>query len=448
MTDYDAFIAGKLKRVRPVGTPPSFLPDCLKDFQGFTCDWLCRLGRGAVFYDCGLGKSLMEIVACENAVRELDKPALIIAPLAVSRQFVREADKFGMKLNHTQDGSLKRGVNVTNYERLENFDPDRLGKVALDESSILKNFDGHYRRVITDFMKAVPRGSLWSATPAPNDYMEFGGSCEALGVMGRNQMLGTFFTNGGDDTQSWSLKGHARTQFWRWLASWGKAARKPSDLGDFSDEGYHLPPLNTERHVLKVPPPAGVRRSLTGYQARTLTQQREEYKRTVKLRCEYAASLVPKDRQCVVWCHFNPEGDLLTSLIPGAVQVSGSDSDRHKEQAMQGFSDGSVRVLVTKPKIAGFGMNWQNCHDVIYFPTHSHEAYYQAVRRCWRFGQLHPVTCHMITTEPLARVMANMIRKEHLSDAAYDGIVREMGKAITAPDYNPQKTMRLPTWLS
>jgi len=444
---YDEFLLTKELTVQTAGCEPTYLPDFLMPFQRHLVEWGVRLGRAAFFADCGLGKGAMAMTWGVNAAEQTKKPTLIVAPLAVSRQFLREADKFGFDLNLTQNGKLVAGLNVTNYERMHNFDPDRIGALAIDESSILKGFDRKYRRELTAFMKQVRFRSLWSATPAPNDYMEFGSSCEALGVMGRNQMLGMFFTNGGESTQQWRLKGHARTRFWRWMASWSRAVRKPSDIG-FEDDGFILPPLNLHKHVL----PSdgfrkGVRRTMLPQEATTMEEQREENRRTVEARCKQAAELVPKDRQCIVWCHRNDESEMLSKLIKGAVEVKGSDTDQHKEDSLIGFSTGDVRVLVTKPKIAGHGMNWQCCSDVIYFPSHSHEQFYQAIRRCWRFGQTKPVNVHLITSRANLPVMENMLRKERLSDEMYESVVRHMAKAMEPMKYQTDNRMELPPWM-
>lgn len=443
---YDEFIKTKAVRAAPRGHEPSYLPDFLKPFQRHLVEWNVRTGSCATWADCGLGKGPMAMVAGLNAVEATGRPSLIVAPLAVSRQFVREAKKFGLEINHTQDGTVKPGLNVANYERLENYNPDDLGRVDLDEAGILKNFDGHYRKLITHFMHGVRFRGLYSATPAPNDYVEFGGSCQALGVMTKNQMLGTFFTHAGKETQGWELKPHARGRFWQWMSSWSRAVRKPSDLGDFSDEGYDLPPLKVQKHYV---PGAMKHRGMRGMSrpvTRSLQDQQEENRRTLEARCKLAAELVPRNRQCIVWCHLNREADMLERLIPGAVQVAGRDTDSHKEKAMLGFADGAVRVLITKPKIAGHGMNWQNCDRVIYFASHSHEAYYQAVRRCWRFGQAHPVEVSLIASQANSPVVDNMLRKEKLSDALYQGIVEQMTRPETKP-HTARERMLLPLWL-
>lgn len=367
--DYAAFLKAKELAIKPAGFKPLFLPDSLFDFQRHLVDWSVRLGRAAIFADCGLGKSLMQLTWAENVVRKTKGRVLILAPLAVSRQTVTEGEKFGIKVTRSAKGELHKGIVVTNYERLQYFDPKDFAAVVCDESSILKNSDGKYRKQITQFMAKVPYRLLCSATPAPNDFMELGTSSEALGVMGRNQMLGMFFTNGGESTQQWRLKGHAKRRFWQWMAGWARAVRRPSDIG-FPDGKFILPPLNTYRHYV---PTKRESYNLTPYVAVTLADQKQERRETLRERCELVASLVPKNRPALVWCHLNDEGDLLEELIPDAMQVSGSDSDEDKEERLVGFSKGDFRVLVTKPKIAGFGLNWQHCSDVFYFPSHCYD---------------------------------------------------------------------------
>ena len=335
---------------------------------------------------------------------------------------------------------------VTNYHRLKNFRPEDFVGVVVDESSCLKNFESVYKKEITEFIGKIKYRLLCTATPSPNDFMELGTSSEALGEMTRNQMLAMFFTNDGENTQQWNLKGHAKTRFWQWMATWARAARKPSDLG-FEDGDFILPELKIHQHIL--PSIDGKMDGFFPYVARTLDEQRAERTRTLKIRCEKVASLIPKNRPALVWCHLNSEGDLLEKIIPGAVQVAGKDKDEVKEERLMAFSSGQIKVLVTKSKIAGFGLNWQHCSDVFWFPSHSHEAYYQAIRRCWRFGQKNPVNCHIVTTEPERLVMENMLRKERQSIELYAGIVKHMGDAISENKHlsNGHVKMEVPSWL-
>lgn len=445
MSSYSEFIKSKRAQRKANGFEPLFLPECLKPFQRHLSEWNIRLGRGAIYADCGLGKSLLSLVFAENCVRKTNKPALILTPLAVAQQFVTEAEKFGMEAFRTQNGKIRKGINVTNYHRLHHYNPDDFSCVITDESSILKGFDRKWRKDITAFMHKIPYRMLGTATPAPNDFMELGTSSEALGVMGRNQMLAMFFVNDCEQTNQWRLKGHAKRKFWQWMGTWARACRRPSDLGDFSDKGYVLPKLNLNKVIL---PSTGPMLGFLPKVAKTMEEQRKENRKTINERCEKVAEMAPTKRPCIVWCHLNDESNLLAKSIPGAVEVSGSMSDEEKEERLVGFSSGQIRVLITKPKIAGFGLNWQHCSDVFYFPSHSHEQWYQAIRRCWRFGQEREVTANIVTTEAAAPVLENMVRKERQSDEMYAGIVANMNRELQGrKELNGQEPIKLPKWM-
>lgn len=442
--DYSVFLNGKDTIRTNYGFKPLWIPDFLFDFQKVLVDWAIRIGRGALFEDCGLGKSPQQLVWAENVVRKTKGNVLILAPLAVSSQTVKEGEKFGIQVRRTRQGEIHKGINITNYQRLSYYKPEDFAGVVCDESSILKNFDGKTRRHVTEFLQKMEYRLLCTATPAPNDFMELGTSSEALGGMTRNSMLGMFFVNDGENTQQWNLKGHAKKGFWTWVSSWARAVRKPSDIG-FKDGKFELPPLKIESHVVESTTPSG--RFFPSI-AQTLEDQRKEKRKTIEERCQRVAKILPKDRPCIVWCQLNDESARLTELIPGAVEVKGSDSDDQKEERLGNFSNGKIRVLVTKPSIACFGLNWQHCSDVSYFPTHSHEQYYQAIRRCWRFGQLNPVTCHMVYTESEASVFSNMIRKERRSIELYDGITRWMNESIKKTKIETHSTkIEVPSWL-
>jgi len=445
MGTYQDFLREKQRKDQTLGFDPLWIPDFLFPFQRKLVEWAIRKGRAAVFAECGLGKTPMQLVWVENVLRKENKPVLVLTPLAVAPQTVREGEKFGIECKQSRDGKVWKGINVTNYHKLHLFSPEDFSGVVLDESSILKNFDGKYRKSITSFLAKVQYRLLCTATPAPNDFMELGTSSEALGMMGRNQMLAMFFSNCGDSTQQWVLKGHAQSRFWQWVAMWARAIRKPSDLG-FSDEGFILPKLSTHRHMI----PTGKRgeSGFLPFLARTLTDQRKERRLTLVPRCEKMTELVPKKDPCIIWCHLNNESDLLGKLIPDAVEVRGSDKDEVKEERLNAFSTGKIRVLISKPQIAGFGLNWQHCSDVIYLPSHSHEQYYQAIRRCWRFGQKREVSCHLVAAESEKLVMDNMLRKEKQSEEIYSGIVREMGNVLsTKEETGPVCKVEVPKWL-
>lgn len=420
---YADFIRSKDVPDTKFGFEPIELPDCLFEFQNHLVSWAIGKGRAAIFADCGLGKSLMELVYAQNCLEKTNKPVLLLTPLAVGSQMVLEGKKFGIECKQVRDGRVRKGINVTNYQQLHRFTASDFQTVICDESSAIKHDTSKTRRAVTDFLKSVPYRLLATATPSPNDYMELGTSSEALGNMGRGQMLGMFFSNGGETTQQWELKGHAKKRFWRWVCSWARACRKPSDLG-FDDTGYILPPLTTRQHVVESP--EGVRDGFAFVGAATLDEQRQERRLTIKQRCEKVAEIVPKNDYVVVWCHMNAEGDLLEKLIPGSVQVAGKDRDEVKEERLTAFASGEIKTLITKPKIACHGLNWQHCNFMTTFPSHSMESLYQSIRRCWRFGQLRPVQLHIVTSEAESAVVANMQRKEKAMGIMFEQLVAEM----------------------
>jgi hypothetical protein len=426
----------------------------LFDFQRSLVEWAASRGRAAIFADCGLGKTAIELVWADSLAAESGRPVLILAPLAVSPQIVREAEKFGVEVARSSDGKLDSQVVVTNYERLHYFDPAQFAGVVCDESSILKSFDGARRGEITAFMRKVRYRLLATATAAPNDYIELGTSSEALGHLGHVDMLNRFFKNDLNNSAQgrmrgevikWRFKGHAERPFWRWVCSWARAVRRPSDLG-FDDARFVLPPLEQVEHQVRARTLApGMLFSLP---AATLPEQREERRRTITERCERVAELVDHKSQAIVWCHLNDEGDLLERLIPDAVQVSGSDSDDAKEERLAGFAENKFRVLITKPKIGAWGLNYQNCAHVTLFPSHSFEQYYQAVRRCWRFGQKRPVKVDLVSTEGEAGVLKNLQRKAAQADRMFENLVAQMNDALGIIRNKSSTTKQeVPSWL-
>ena len=476
--DYIKFIQNKSQVGGMDGFDPISMPDFLFDFQKFVVEWAIRRGRAAIFADCGLGKTPMQLVWADNVVRKTNKPVLIVTPLAVSHQTVREANKFHIEAMHCQDGQHKNGIIVTNYERLHHFDPTKFSGMVCDESSILKNFNGETRKQVTRFMSKMPYRALCTATAAPNDYVELGTSAEALGELSHSDMLKRFFKYLDDKGQKselrlqehaeaaieqnasyyqklayrvaqtigqWRLKHHAVTPFWKWVASWARAFRSPSDLG-FDDKRFVLPPLKQYDHIIKpATPPDGM---LFNVPAFGLGAEREERRRTLKERCEYAAELVNHKKPAVVWCHMNQEGDELERIIPGAKQIAGKTPDDEKVELYEAFGTGQLRVLIIKPKIGAWGLNWQHCAHVVTFASHSYEQHYQSVRRCWRFGQKHPVRLDVISTEGEVRVIANMTRKSERAERMFDALVREMNGAtkIERTDEYTNKT-EVPAWL-
>jgi hypothetical protein len=428
------------------GFIPLWMPDFLFDFQNHLCEWSIRKGRGAIFADCGLGKTPMQLVVAENCVRKTNKPALILTPLAVSAQTVSEGEKFGIECHRTNDGKIRKCINVTNYERMHMFNPQDFSSVACDESSILKNYAGATRTEIIRFMEPVQHRFLYTATPSPNDYVELGNSVEALGIMRRVEMLANFFIHDSGDTSKWRLKGHAHNPFWRFVASWARAIRRPSDLG-FPDGPFVLPELRMIEHILESPPLDGF---LFPMEAVTLDEQRAERRQTIQARCARVAEIANASNDpFVAWCSLNEESTRLASEINGAVEITGSQSVEEKEELLAAFTSGQIRAVVSKPSICGFGMNWQHCNRTSFFPSHSHEQFYQCVRRLWRFGQRRPVEVHIVTTESESAVLANLIRKEKQATEMFDFIIQNMKHFYSAnpTTYNPDKDMEIPEWL-
>jgi superfamily II DNA or RNA helicase len=357
---------------------------------------------------------------------------LILAPLAVAHQTVREGDKFGIPCRFAATQSdVRPGITIANYEKLAHFDASSFDGVVLDESSILKAYTGKIRNQIISSFAATPYRLACSATPAPNDHMELGNHAEFIGVMTRTEMLAMFFVHDGGDTSKWRLKGHATSKFWEWVCSWAVTIRKPSDLG-YDDGDFVLPPLEIRDCTVETPRQASTaddgQMALFAMEARTLNDQRKVRKDSLSLRVDAAASLANgNDEQWLVWCDLNDESKALTAAIDGAVEVSGSDSDDHKRQAAIDFQDGKIRVLVSKPSIFGFGLNFQGCHNVAFVGlSHSYEAFYQAIRRCWRFGQQQPVNAHIIYDVAEGRVIDNIRRKEADSIAMAESMVTIM----------------------
>lgn len=475
---YAVFLARKSQFNTGCGFDPVWMPDFLFDFQAHLVEWAVRKGRAAIFADCGLGKTAIQLAWAENVRRKADRPVLVVAPLAVGQQTAREAAKFGIECHHSKDGAHAGGIVVTNYERLHHFDPGDFGGIVCDESSILKSYQGATRKAITRFASKMPYRLLCTATAAPNDYVELGTSSEALGELSHSDMLRMFFRQLDDKGQrreqrlqdeaerlvqsdpnyfkklafrvaqtigQWRLKNHAVGPFWRWVSSWARACRRPSDLG-FADGRFDLPPLRERDHVIKAAtPPPGMLFSVPAF---GLGEEREERRRTLGERCAFAASLVDHGRPAVVWCHGNDEGDLLERLIPDAEQVAGRTPDDRKVELYEAFAAGEVRVLVIKPKIGAWGLNWQHCNHVVTFASHSYEQYYQSVRRCWRFGQDRPVDLDVIATEGEERVVANMRRKAEQADRMFEMLVREMTRAVRVEREDPYvNPMEVPSWL-
>jgi hypothetical protein len=457
------------------GFDPIWMPDSLFDFQQHLVEWALRKGKAAILADCGLGKTLCQLVWSENVLRKTNGRVLILTPLAVGPQTVAEGEKFGVHVSRIRDGHIGGpGIYVLNYDQLHKLNPDDWIGVACDESSILKHAAGKTQKQVTRFMSKIPHRALFTATSAPNDYTELGTSSEALGYLGYSEMLTRFFrmddkkrhrmndvklaraANTGNyfaklsyrvaqQIGNYRLKGHAEEWFWKWVSSWARACRKPSDLG-FSDRGFILPELIERDHLITPNRPANG--MLFTVRAIGLNQEREERNRTLEQRCEYVANLVDHDRPAIIWCHYNPEGDLLEKIIPGAVQVAGKHSDEKKEEIFTAFANGQIKKLITKPKIGGWGLNWQHCNHVVTFATHSYESYYQTIRRCWRFGQKDNVTVDIVSTEGEKHIRENMIRKATAMDKMFSELIHHMNDSVHIDRSKHEQNLNLPSWLS
>lgn len=450
---YQEFIASKDESFAGVGFEPGPMNPKLFPYQSDITRWACRKGRSAIFADCGLGKTLMQLEWADQVSKHTGSPVLVVAPLSVAQQTVREAAKFGIKAEYSRNGEFSSQIVTCNYEMLSHFDPSQFSGIVIDESSILKAFDGKTRNEIIESFRETPFRLACTATPSPNDFMELGNHAEFLGIMTMAEMLSKFFFHDGGETQTWKLKGHAEDEFWRWVCSWSVMIRKPSDIGH-SDEGFELPDLQTIQHVVAAPSDGSATGTLFKLQAVTLLEQRSARKSTLEDRCRKVAELcMSSDEQWVVWCDLNAEGDLLAEIIDGAEQVSGSDSNEKKESALARFEDGSLRVLVTKPKIAGFGLNWQHCRNVAFVGvTHSFEAWYQAIRRCWRFGQKRPVKCHIVSSDIEGNVVASLQRKEadaqrmSIEMIAHMSIYQDIGKTSRMRDNYMEQIEKGENW--
>jgi superfamily II DNA or RNA helicase len=421
---YTKFLEGKAVTAQSVGFDVRSVPDGLFPFQKAIVKWACKLGRAAVFADTGLGKTAMQLAWADAVRRKTKKPVLILAPLAVGPQTLREAGKFGVKgidLVESQ-ADVRKGICVTNYQKVHKFDAATFGGIVLDESSILKQHDGQFRNLLIESFARTPYRLCCTATPAPNDHTEIGNHCEFLGLMSRVEMLATYFVHDSANTSEWRLKGHAVRPFWEWVASWAMMIRRPEDIG-FEGEDYNLPPVEFHEHVLPSQAAVG---ELFATEATDLNQQRKARRESLDGRVAKAAEIAGGVKgPCLVWCELNDEGDDLEDAIPGAVQVAGKDSDEDKAARLLGFADGSVNRLVTKAKIAGFGMNWQNCSDMVFVGlSHSYEQFYQAVRRCWRYGQKRTVNVHVVTTDREYGILANVRRKQSDHDEMFGQMIR------------------------
>ena len=448
---YQEFLKTKdLERIE-AGFKVTELNKALFPFQREIVSWALQKGKAAIFSDCGTGKTIMQLEWAYRIHEHTGKDVLVIAPLAVTEQTKKEGAKFGIPVNvcRTQE-DVKEGINITNYEMLEHFEADSFVGVVLDESSILKSFTSSTRNELIDRFQMTPYKLACTATQSPNDHSELGNHAEFLGIMTRTEMLSTYFIHDGGNTSSWRLKGYGEKKFWEWVATWAVCVRNPSDLG-YTSEGYELPPLNLIEHITKSQPKEY---ELFAKRAETLSERREARKESMSDRIEVARELVEQsDDNWLVWCDYNNESAELHKAIPESVELVGSDSPDYKAESALKFADGEIKALVSKPSIYGFGMNFQNCHEVIFCGiSDSYEQFYQAIRRCWRYGQESPVNVHIILSEAEINVLDNIKKKQAQMDELQNNMV-DLMRAVTmseikhttriTTEYRPEKELKL-----
>lgn len=420
--DYASFLKSKEVLSTPCGIEPKELHPKLFDFQKDLVRWALKRGRAAIFADCGMGKTPMQL----EWARHIPGKVLILAPLAVAEQTVREGEKFGIEVKYERYGSGGEKITITNYEMMRNFDSLAYKGIILDESSILKAQDGKTRKAIIDAFAKTDYRLACTATPAPNDYMELGNHAEFLGIMSMTEMLSMFFVHDGGETQKWRLKGHAQDIFWKWLASWSVMIKKPSDLG-YSDDKFILPPLRLHERIVESKDNG---EWLFPMQASTLPERITARRNSVEDRVSAVARLVKESPdQWLIWCALNKESEMIAKAIPNAVEITGSDTPDYKSSCILRFASGDIRVLVSKPSICGFGVNLQSCHNIVFLGlSDSYEQFYQAVRRCWRFGQQSPVDCHIVIADTEGAVLSNIKRKESDAERMATNMVEHMKK--------------------
>jgi len=456
--NYDEFISRKLSIVPPTGLRDvGEIAGPLFPHQDVLTRWALSRGRAAIFADTGLGKTRMQLAWADAVHRLAGHDVLILAPLAVAAQTVREGAEMGLTITHCREPEdVRAGVNITNYDRMHKIDCERFGAVVLDESSIIKHHTSKTLKALLVAFRDTPFKLCATATPAPNDWAELGTHAEFLGICTQAEMLAEYFIHDAAKTQDWRLKGHARELFWKWVATWAAMVRKPSDLG-FDDGPYVLPPLDISEHHVETAAQAADG-MLFALEASSLSERRDAKRASLANRVAACAEMANADKQqWIVWCDLNDEGDALTAAIDGAVQVAGSDDPEVKEQRMMDFAAGKIRVLVTKSRIAGWGMNWQNCARVAFVgATDSWESYYQAIRRCWRFGQKREVHAHIFASELEGAIVANLKRKEADAATMADALAAETGAAIKqsvlglmreSNAYKPARRIVAPNWL-
>jgi len=452
---YQDFIESKKHLSQDYGIKPNFLPDGMFDYQKYVSEYAIKKGRCAVFLDTGLGKTIIELTIAKNYIQHTNKPVLIITPLAVAFQFIKEAKKFNIDdIEYCKDGNYKSKIVVCNYERLHYFNSHDFDCVILDESSILKNFDGAIKQEVTNFLRKVKYRYLFTATPSPNDYIELGTSSEALGYLGYTDMLGKFFKNNGNSIDirhagaEWYLKSHAERDFWRWIASWSISMRKPSDLG-FSDERHHLPELIETEIMVNNKKPLAIngQHSMFNFPAQNFFEIKAEVRATIHERCEMAVQVANHHDTSVYWVNLNDEASLISQIDKDTVEVRGNMDIDKKEEILIAFSKGEVKKLITKTSITAFGLNWQHCNHTTYFPTFSYEQYYQAIRRFWRFGQQRPVYVDLILSDGQTRIMESLTVKKEKAISMFENLTKQTNSDFKIVNKEFNKPITLPVWM-
>jgi len=453
--DYLKFLEQKRHSIGNFGFKANFIPDMAFDFQSHVIEKAMLKGRNANYLDTGLGKTLIQISLAQNIVNETNKKVLILTPLAVAFQFIIEAGKLGIDdIEYSKNGKHSKKIVICNYERLHYFNESDFVGVILDESSILKNFDGKIKNQITSFIKKIPYRFLSTATPSPNDFIELGTSSEALGYMGYMDMLGKFFKNNQNSVDSnnrnigekFYLKPHAEKDFFAWVNQWSIMAKMPSDLG-FSDERYKLPELIVNKHIVENQSLIDVDGQIQMFTpiAKSMTEVRHEQKQTEEKRCEKAIELA-NGKTSVYWCNTNNESSILKSSDKNAVEIIGSQSIEKKEEILLAFANGEIERIITKAKMTSFGLNWQHCNHSVFFPTWSYEQYYQAIRRFWRFGQINDVTIDLVISDGQTRVIEALQQKTQKAIELHKNLTENVNRSFehTTKEFN-QKIIK-PTW--
>lgn len=456
MTEYERFLESKRHSIGNFGFKANYIPDIAFDFQKYGIEKAVEKGRIGLFFDTGLGKTLIQISIANNIIRHTNKRVLILTPLAVAFQFILEAEKLGIDdIEYSKDGKFTKKIVICNYERLHYFDSKDFEGVICDESSILKNFDGKIKAEVTNFVKKIPYRFLSTATPSPNDFIELGTSSEALGYMGYMDMLGKFFKNNQNSVDSnnrnigekFYLKPHAEKDFFAWVNQWSIMCKMPSDLG-FSNERYVLPKLIVNSHTVKNQSLIDVNGQIQMFTpiAKTMTEVRHEQKETEEKRCEKAIELA-KGKTSVYWCNTNNESSILKSLDSTAVEIIGSQSIDKKEEILMAFANGEIKRLITKAKMTSMGLNWQHCNHSVFFPTWSYEQYYQAIRRFWRFGQKNDVTIEMVISDGQTRVIEALEQKTKKAIELHENLTKNVNSTFTNKLKEFNKEIIKPTFL-